>query len=212
MKVIDILIKLGILGFTLLIALNSYNIFVKKKDPIKLDFPKVGELEVYPNRDSVPYVDLYGIPETKTMFRGTFRYKRWCENIDAMKACSLLSYDRIDLSGKSYGDMLASLIGAQNTATLREETAKHIGIQPDSQILDAFEWLGLFSDEKINRTEDSPFEVVADLMISKMMVSEKERDMVVMQHTFLASYPDGKKEVIKPRMLDFGTQETLWVE
>ncbi|MBN2857974.1 MAG: saccharopine dehydrogenase NADP-binding domain-containing protein [Candidatus Delongbacteria bacterium] len=178
------------------------------KNPIKLDFPEVGPLEVYPNRDSVPYVKLYGIPETKTMFRGTFRYDRWCENIDAMKACNLLSYDKIDLNGKTYADMMAALIGTGSAEGIRTSVAKHIGISPDSRILDAFEWLGLFSGEKIGRTEDSPFEVVADLMISKMMVGEKERDMVVMQHTFLASYPDGKKEVIKSRMLDFGTQET----
>ena len=45
-------------------------------------------------------------------------------------------------------------------------------------------------------------------MISKMMMSEKDRDMVVMQHVFLASYPGGKKEVIKSSMLDFGSPET----
>ena len=36
------------------------------------------------------------------------------------------------------------------------------------------------------------------------MITENERDMVVMQHNFLASYPDGNKEVIRSRMLDFG--------
>ncbi|MBU4486150.1 MAG: saccharopine dehydrogenase NADP-binding domain-containing protein [Candidatus Delongbacteria bacterium] len=178
------------------------------KNPIEVDFPKVGKLEVYPNRDSLPYIELYGIPETKTMFRGTFRYDRWCENIDAMKACGLLSYNKINLEGKSYGDMLAKLIGACCSSDIRNAAANHIGIPADSRIIDAFEWLGLFSDQKIERKEDSPFEVVADLMISKMMVGEKERDMVVMQHTFLASYPDGSKEVIKSRMLDFGTLET----
>ncbi|MFO7811023.1 MAG: saccharopine dehydrogenase C-terminal domain-containing protein, partial [Candidatus Delongbacteria bacterium] len=179
------------------------------KEPIKIDFPKVGPLEVYPNRDSVPYVELYGIPETKTMFRGTFRYERWCENLDAMKACGLLSYEKMKLDGLTYAQMLGKLIGTDSTGgELRKAVAEHIGVDKDSEIMDAFEWLGLFSDEKINRSEDSPFEVVADLMISKMMVGDKERDMVVMQHTFLASYPDGKKEVIKSRMLDFGTLET----
>jgi saccharopine dehydrogenase-like NADP-dependent oxidoreductase len=60
----------------------------------------------------------------------------------------------------------------------------------------------------MNRKEDSTFEVVSDLMIAKMMIQPEERDMVVMQHTFLASYPDGKQEVIKSRMLDFGTLKT----
>ncbi len=32
--------------------------------------------------------------------------------------------------------------------------------------------------------------------------------MVVMQHIFLASYPGGKKEVIKSSMLDYGSPET----
>lgn len=174
------------------------------KNPISLDFPTLGELEVYPNRDSVPYIKLYGIPETQTIYRGTFRYSRWCENIDAMKACVLLSYDKINLENKSYADMIASLIGLDNSTDIRSKVAKHLNIEADNQILDALEWLGLFSNESIGRAEDSPFEVVSDLMIGKMMVHGDERDMVVMQHTFLASYPDGKKEVIKSRMLDFG--------
>ena len=45
-------------------------------------------------------------------------------------------------------------------------------------------------------------------MLDKMSLGKEERDMVVMMHTFLASYPDGKKEVIKSRMLDFGTPAT----
>ena len=38
-----------------------------------------------------------------------------------------------------------------------------------------------------------------------MMLSGNERDMVVLQHIVLASYPDGNKEVIKSSMLDFGS-------
>ena len=178
------------------------------KDPFKINFPDVGELEVYPNRDSLPYMELYGIPETKTIFRGTFRYDRWCENLDAMKKCDLLSYDKIDLSGKNYANMLAYKIDADNSENIREKTAKFLNISVDNKILDAFEWVGLFSDEKIGKEENSPFEVVSDIMITKMMIGETERDMVAMQHTFLASYPDGKKEVIKSRLLDFGTLAT----
>ncbi|MCK7535010.1 MAG: hypothetical protein MZV63_30465 [Marinilabiliales bacterium] len=54
----------------------------------------------------------------------------------------------------------------------------------------------------------SPYEITSDLMIKKMWLEDNERDMVVMQHLFLASYPDGKREVISSRMLDFGTPAT----
>jgi saccharopine dehydrogenase-like NADP-dependent oxidoreductase len=54
----------------------------------------------------------------------------------------------------------------------------------------------------------SPYEITSDLMIKMMWLEENERDMVVMQHLFLASYPGGKQEVVSSRMLDFGTPAT----
>ncbi|MEI7663188.1 MAG: saccharopine dehydrogenase C-terminal domain-containing protein, partial [Bacteroidota bacterium] len=61
------------------------------KNPFSVNYPEIGELEVYPNRDSLAYKEIYGIPEAKTMFRGTFRYKGWCETLDAMKQLNLTS-------------------------------------------------------------------------------------------------------------------------
>jgi saccharopine dehydrogenase-like NADP-dependent oxidoreductase len=178
------------------------------KNPLKVDFTNVGELEVYPNRDSLPYIDLYGIPETKTIFRGTFRYTKWCEVIDAMKRLKLLSYDKYSMVGMTYADFMAKQIGAANSTDIKKKTSEYLGIGIDSNPIVALEWLGLFTQNAINRVEDSPFEVVSDIMIEKMMIKESERDMVVMQHTFVASYPDGKEEVIRSRMLDFGTLKT----
>lgn len=178
------------------------------KNPFAVDFPEVGTLEVYPNRDSISFIDIYGIPEVRTMFRGTFRFKGWCESIDVMKQLNLISYDKIDMTGKSYADLMASQIGADSSENIKEKTAKYLGIPVDSYALNTIEWLGLFENKPMNRATDSPFEVTSDLMIEKMQLGQTERDMVVMQHTFLAEYPDGSKEVIRSRMLDFGTLET----
>jgi saccharopine dehydrogenase-like NADP-dependent oxidoreductase len=60
----------------------------------------------------------------------------------------------------------------------------------------------------MGRGIDSTFEVTSDLMIRKMELGPDERDMVVLQHTFLAGYSNGRKEVIRSRMLDFGTLST----
>lgn len=175
------------------------------KDVYRVDFPEVGMLEVYPNRDSLPYVELYGIPETQTMFRGTFRYEKWCEIIDAFKTINLLSYDKFNMEGMTFADFMARMTGADKADDIKQKTAEKLGISVDSNPVVALEWLGLFDDKPMNRKEDSPFEVVSDIMISKMMIGKDERDMVVMQHTFVAKYPDGREEVIKSRMLDFGT-------
>ncbi len=178
------------------------------KNPIKLTFPEVGELEVYPNRDSLPYIELYGIPETKTIFRGTFRYHKWCEVLDAIKSLNLIGYDKINLEGMSYANFMAKMISENNSENIKEKVAVKLKVDLDANPMKAMEWLGLFSDKPMDRVEDSPFEIISDLMIGKMMIAEDERDMVVMQHTFVAKYKDGLKEVIKSRMLDFGTLKT----
>jgi len=178
------------------------------RNPFVVDFPEVGKLEVYPNRDSIEYLDIYGIPEAETMFRGTFRFTGWCETIDAMKQLNLISYDKMELEGKTYAGFIAKLINENDSTDIKAKVKKYLGSNCTDYALDTMEWLGLFDNKPMNRKEDSPFEITSDLMIEKMQLGLRERDMVVMQHTFLAEYPDGKKEVIRSRMLDFGTLET----
>jgi alpha-aminoadipic semialdehyde synthase len=41
-------------------------------------------LEGYPNRDSIIYKDLYGIPEAKTVIRGSLRYVGYADTMQAL--------------------------------------------------------------------------------------------------------------------------------
>jgi len=178
------------------------------KNPIHVDFPGIGVMEVYPNRDSIPYIEIYGIPETKTIFRGTFRYKQWCEILDAIKSMNLISYEKINLEGLTYRDFLAKTSGFKNDENLETNIARRFNIPLDHFILKSLDFLGLLSDIKMERKQDSPFEIISDLMIEKMMIKDHERDMIVMQHTFVADFGDSGKEVIRSRMVDFGTPDT----
>jgi saccharopine dehydrogenase-like NADP-dependent oxidoreductase len=178
------------------------------RDNFTIDFPGVGKMEVYPNRDSLLYLDKYGVTGARTFFRGTLRYPGWCAIMDAMKRIGLLSYEKIDLHGKSYAGMMALLIGEKDTQAIREKTAAFLEIPADDPVLDALEWLGLFSDQPAGREKESPFEVTSDLMIEKMMPGPDERDMIAMQHSFLVEYPGGKREVIHSRLLEFGSFST----
>ncbi len=178
------------------------------KDIFDLDFPSVGKLQVYPNRNSIPYIDTYGIPETSTMFRGTFRYKGWCESLDAIKALGLITNDKKDFTGKTYAEMVALLIGADSASDIRQKAADYLKIDKNAYALNSIEWLGLFDEKPMNRKEDTTFEITSDLMIKKMQLGGDERDMCIMQHVFLAEYTDGKQEVIKSRLMDFGTLNT----
>ncbi len=186
------------------VKIESVNLF---KDRFSYNFPGLGELEVYPNRDSTSYIDIYGIHEALTMYRGTFRYRGWCETLDAMKQLNMLDDTLIDYSGMDYSGFLAERSALSNI-DLRKNIAKKLGINESSSAMQSLEWLGFFSNEKLQHKKTSPFEITSDRMIRKMPLSENDRDVVMMQHIFLASYPDGKTEVIKSSMLDFGSPLT----
>lgn len=177
------------------------------KDRFNYNFPGIGDLDVYPNRDSVSYIDIYGIPETKTMYRGTFRYKGWCETLDAMKNFNMLDDTPYDYSGKSYIEFLSERSGL-GKKDLKKNLAGKLGIPVQSAAIQSFEYLGFFSDDKLLYHESTPFEITSDRMIKKMLLSGNERDTVILQHIFMAAYPDGSREVIKSSMLDFGSPAT----
>jgi saccharopine dehydrogenase-like NADP-dependent oxidoreductase len=192
------------------------------KDTFIVDFPGVGLLDVYPNRDSLVYKEIYGIPEAQTMYRGTFRYRGWCETLDVIKQLNLISNDTFDMTGMTYADMVSRdlpryyshfpdsppQVGKRQEWGIQQQVASFLSIAPDCHAMQAMKWLGLFDDTPMNRGVDSTFEVTSDLMIKKMTLGYEERDMVVLQHTFLAGYSDGRKEVIKSRMLDYGSPNT----
>lgn len=177
------------------------------KDSFNFFFPGIGDLDVYPNRDSISYIDIYGIPETKTMYRGTVRYKGWCETLDAMKSLNMLDDTVNDYEGMNYAEFLAERAGMK-VHDLKKNIASRLGVPEKSPAIESFDFLGFFSEEILRYHETNPFEITSDRMIKKMLLSDNERDMVLMQHIFLASYPDGLKEVIKSSMLDFGSPST----
>jgi len=193
---------------------DSKEVNIHSKDLFKRtlyeEFPEIGKLEVYANRDSVNYIDIYDIPEAKTIYRGTFRYPGWCESIDALKELQLISEEPVNLQGKTYADLIANQIGATDASDIKKKTARFLNIPEDAHAINSLEWLGLFDQTPINREKDSPFEVTSDLMMKKMTLGQTERDIVAMQHTFLTKFPnkDKEKKVIRSRMLVYGSPQT----
>ncbi len=166
---------------------NGKQVFIEPvnlfKDRFTYNFPVIGDLDVYPNRDSISYIDIYGIPETKTMYRGTFRFKGWCETLDAMKSLNMLDDTISDYQGMTYAEFLAER-GKTNTKDLKKYLSVKLGVEEDSAAIRSFDFLGFFSDEVLNYRSTTPFDITSDRMIKKMLLSDNERDMVILQHVF----------------------------
>ena len=195
---------------------NGKEVFIEAKDlfasyrMMKID--GVGEFEAYPNRDSVPYKDLYGIEDTDTILRGTLRYPGWCPTMKIMGDLGFLNEEPLpELAGKTYRELTAHLIGVQEVKDekeIRKKVAEYLGIDFNARELDRLEWLGLFSEIPLAEGADNALDYLCHLMQSKMPYEKGERDMIILQHNFVAEYHGGaKKEQIVSTLVEYGTPE-----
>jgi saccharopine dehydrogenase (NADP+, L-glutamate forming)/spermidine synthase len=168
------------------------------------DVPGVGTFENYPNRDSVPYKEIYGLNDAKTVYRGTFRMTGWCETMRKIVALGWLNDNPVKgFRGRTYGDLTRHLIDVKENEDLVKATSKFLGLETYSTVIKRLEWLGLFSDKKLPEDRDNPLDYLNILTLSKMSLDKSERDMVIMHHEFVAELPS-KKEYITSTLADYG--------
>jgi saccharopine dehydrogenase-like NADP-dependent oxidoreductase len=168
------------------------------------DVPGVGSFENYPNRDSVPYKEIYGLKDAETVYRGTFRMTGWCETIRKIVQLGWLNDKPVPgFSGTTYGDLTRFLIGMNTSGDLVKTAADYLDLKVYSTVIKRLEWLGLFSNEKLPDDRDTPLDYLNVLTLKKMLLGKDERDMIVMHHEFIAEYPS-KKEYITSTLVDYG--------
>lgn len=166
------------------------------KNTYQLDLDQFGLYEVYPNRDSVKYIKLYGLEGIKTLYRGTIRNLGWADFFDAVIRLDLLNNTKTyNLKGKSYKWLLSKHLGFSETSDVEAELSKLLGIHKLSQVMNKFKFLGLFSEDIIDADCKSFFDVILKIVSVKLRYKPDEKDMVLLQHEFIISYPDRKEEV-----------------
>lgn len=160
------------------------------------------DFEGYPNRDSLPYMETYGITTTRGMFRGTLRNVGWCETMKKIVDLGLVDTDKLDdIAGLTFAQFTARLIGS--SGDLKQDLAAYLSIAEDSQVMSRLEWLGLLSDDPLPVTKGAPIDILTARMLEKMQFEEGERDLLILQHEFMAEYPD-QRQKITATMVDFG--------
>ena len=163
----------------------------------------MGEFEGYPNRDSLPYAETYNIQPTGWMFRGTLRYAGWCATLKKFSEMGLLEETPLEPPLSTFREFTAQVLDVSPDTDFAQYLAEQWGMCHDSKPITDLEWLGLFSDEPLPAGKRTPIDIMAAHMQSKMAYKPGERDMIVMQHEFLAQYPD-HKEAITATMIDLG--------
>lgn len=167
------------------------------------DVDALGKFEVYANRDSMPYRDIYGLNEAETVMRGTYRYPGWCDTLKKMVDLGLIDETtRENLKSMSFRNMMAELVKCEKKDDVIAKTAEKMGLSKDSEIIKRIEWLGLFSDDIVSG--NNYLDILGERMQEKMKYKEGERDMLILKHKFIVENKDKSRDMITSTMIDYG--------
>lgn len=166
--------------------------------------PELGDFEGYPNRDSIQYVDIYGLHGVQTMLRGTLRYPGWCKTMYNIGKLGLLDLEEQTLVNLTYADFLRKHLKLSTATNLKEQAAARLNLPIDDAVIARYEWLGLFDDKIIPLERGSPVDVLVTLFEDKLQYSTGERDMIVMQHQFTIKHKDNSIERVRSTLIDYG--------
>jgi saccharopine dehydrogenase-like NADP-dependent oxidoreductase len=160
-----------------------------------VDIPGMGEYEVYANRDSLLYREAYGLQSIKTLFRGTIRHRGFCDAWNALVRMGMTdaTFPIVDSDKLTYHDLMEAFLGiSQHSGSVKDRMAKLIEVDPESEVMQKLEWLGMFSKRRIKVQNATPALILENLLLEKWALEPHDRDMVIMQHVF--EYDQSRKK------------------
>lgn len=164
------------------------------------------QLECLPNRDSPLYEKVYDIEDVSTIFRGTLRYGGFSRLMHVFKNMGL--FDEIVIEGnRTWADVIDALrMQRGGFASIQDfvEACADDNAQEAERAMEALEWLGLLSDERVAVGDRPVVDSFCAVLESKLRFDENERDMVLMHHTIEATFDDGTTEEHKSSLQVYG--------
>ena len=162
-----------------------YNRLFENTERIQIN--NFGDFDVYPNRDSLKYREIYGLNEIDTMIRGTIRKVNFPRAWNMFVKLGLTN-DSFKISNSfemSYREFLNCFLPFHNSSSIEEKTKHVLEINEQDD-----EWLklneiGIFSSaKKIPLKNASPAQILEYILKESWSLEKEDKDMIVMYHEF----------------------------
>ncbi|MFC1492843.1 saccharopine dehydrogenase C-terminal domain-containing protein [candidate division KSB1 bacterium] len=163
-----------------------------------VDIDELGTFETYPNRDSLKYIEPYGLnAEGLTLYRGLLRFSGHCNNMLGMLELGLLDdKEDKDFSGTTYKQFLATLLGCSENDDLEIALSKKLEVNINADIIKRLKWLGWFGTGQISSLNKSNVDVTVELMLRRMSYQPYEKDMIIIHNEVTADFHGGRENRI----------------
>jgi saccharopine dehydrogenase-like NADP-dependent oxidoreductase len=153
--------------------------------------------DAYANRNSVHYLELYGLENVHKLVRGTLRKQGYCIGWSFLVKNGFVNDDTKIPAGEfsTWAELSQSLLGVNfNIENENEQTASML------------KEIGVFSDEQLSKEELTCAQHLQQLLERKWVLKEGDRDMIVMVHKFGYAL-GGKKYMLTSSMVLEGDDE-----
>jgi saccharopine dehydrogenase (NADP+, L-glutamate forming) len=154
-----------------------YQQLFKRTTPVEVS----GRLyEGYPNRDSLKYLNSYGLQGIKTMIRGTLRSGGFCSawNILVQLGCCDDSYVMENVAGMTHRGFINSFLAGGQADSIEEKICSAFGFVPSLEDIQRLRWIGLFSDTKIGLTAGSPAKILEHILNKQWRLKPGDTDLL----------------------------------
>lgn len=161
-----------------------------------IEVPGFGAYEGYANRDSLQYINTYGLKDIETMIRGTLRNKGYCDawNVLVQLGCCDESYVLENLNEMTHQSFIDTYL-ASGSGSVEDRLCKQLKLNKQGEEMKRLRWSGFFSDENIAMTKGTPAQVVEQILSKRWTLSPLDKDMIVMWHRFTYSIGEQVHEV-----------------
>ena len=174
-----------------------------------LEVEGYGKFEAYSNRDSLKYLDVYGLNDVLTLFRGTIRRvgfsKAW--NMFVQLGMTDDSYIMEDSENMSYRQFVNSFLPYHPTDSVEIKMRLILKIDQDDIMWDKLLELDLFNpSKKVGLKNATPAQILEKILTDSWTLQSEEKDMIVMYHKFGYEL-NGEKQQIDSKMVCLGEDQ-----
>ena len=162
-----------------------YNRLFKNAEKIKIE--KYGQFEVYPNRDSLKYREIYSLNNIKTMIRGTIRKVGFSESWNMFIKLGLTndSFKISNSENMSYKEYVNCFLPYDDKLSIEEKLQKVLSISKSDENWEKIKEIDILnSNKKIPLKNASPAQILEHILKDAWKLEKKDKDMIVMYHEF----------------------------
>jgi saccharopine dehydrogenase-like NADP-dependent oxidoreductase len=185
-----------------------YNRLFRRTELIKIE--GYGKFEVYANRNSLKYHDVYGFKDILTLYRGTIRRvgfsRAW--NVFVQLGMTEDGYTIPNSENLTYRNYVNLFLPYSPTDSVELKFRHNLKIDQDDLIWEKLEELDIFNGKKkLGIKNATPAQALQKILMDKWTLAENDKDMIVMYHKFGYEL-DGETYQIDSSMVTTGEDQT----